>query len=325
VFRSIVAVLFVALFVNMALASDARTLTARSGVQPAHSQEAVHPFVNVAAVIQSQTTLIFVSDSENNVVNIYNKVGGALVGQLAGFNEPQGIAVDNQGNLYVANTSGNNILVYAPPYTALTATYDDLGQFPAGVSAFGNGKFVAVTNILGAGFGPGSITVFKSGVAVATITDPSIAEAFFCGFDLDGNLYFDYFDASFTAQIGEIAAATRKGTTFTPLTSGVALEFPGGVEVGKKNIAVDDQDAKVIYTFAPPVGSSLGSPIFTTPLSGSGDAVTFYFGPTFKDVWVADAENADAADYLYPAGGSPTSTIAIPSSEPIGVAVYRTR
>ncbi len=30
---------------------------------------------------------------------------------------PRGLAVDSKGNLYVANSGGNNILVYGPGYT----------------------------------------------------------------------------------------------------------------------------------------------------------------------------------------------------------------
>jgi hypothetical protein len=324
VFKSIVVLLFAALFANLAIAANVNTLTARTGVMPAaRSLATVHPFVNVPA-IQVQTTLVFVSDAANNVVDIYDKSGNVL-GQIGGFSEPQGLAVDEKGNLYVANTLGNNVLIYAPPYTTLTTTLTDAGQYPVGVSTYNNGKFVAVTNIIDTSSTAGSVTIYKNGVQGPTITDPSIARAYFCGFDNTGNLYLDYITSDATVGIGEIANVPKKGVTFTALTTTQTIEFPGGVEAAKRNVAVLDQDAQTIYTFAPPVAGSLGAPIDTTALNGAGDPVTFWFGPNFKDVWIGDAENADAVDYRYPAGGSAVSVISIPSSQPIGVAVYRTR
>ncbi len=207
----------------------------------------------------------------------------------------------------------------------LTTTLSDAGQYPVGVSTFDNGKFVAVTNIIDTSANPGSVTIYKNGVQGPTITDPSIQEAYFCGFDNSGNLYFDYRKPDFSVGIGVIANVSKKGVTFTELTTAQTIQYPGGVEAAKRNVAVLDQLAQTIYTFAPPVAGSLGAPIDTTVLNGVGDPVTFWFGPNFKDVWIGDAENGDAADYRYPAGGSALSDISIPSSQPIGVAVYRTR
>jgi len=87
-------------------------------------------------------------------------------------------------------------------------------------------------------------------------------------------------------------------------------------------IAVDDQEAFAVYTYKAPVKGSLGSPVHTTPLTGTGDPVAIAFTSTDKDVWTADAVNLDAAEYAYPKGGSAVTTFPLTgAAEPIGVAV----
>ena len=117
----------------------------RPGVM-SHGPIAVHPFVDVAAVLKSKIE-IFVSDAENNVVNIYN-TSGKLLGQIVGLSEPQGIAADGRANLYVVDTANSAVQIYAPPYNKPPKTLADPGEYPAGVAVTYNGEFVAVTNII---------------------------------------------------------------------------------------------------------------------------------------------------------------------------------
>jgi hypothetical protein len=291
---------------------------ARPGVV-SHGPIAVHTFVDVAALEKSKIE-IFVSDAENNVVNIYN-TSGKLLGQIAGLSEPQGIAADGKAYLYVVNTADSDIQIYAPPYNKPPKKLGDPGQYPAGVAVTYNGEFVAVSNIISVSGGPGSILIFKNGKAGFKISSSALARVYFIAFDAKGNLYADGENSSGQVVIGEIANATKGGKKFKTLTYNATIGFPGGIQVTTDDkIAIADQESATIYTFNQPDKGSLGSPIATTVLTGSSDPVTFAFTKSNKDLWTADAGLAGLAEFAYPVGGSPIKSFS-EGGEPIGVAL----
>jgi len=315
------AVVLVACFVGVAMAADHATSVARPDVV-AGPPAPVHPFVNVHGLAKSTT--IFVSDAEDGVVNFYNTSGKQL-GQLTGFEEPQGLASDTNGNVYVADTENARIQVYAPPYKKTPKTLSDPGYYPAGVSVLISGKttYVGATNICSdPDCTQGGFAFWKNGKAIgAPWQSSNIYRVYFGAFDAKGNFYADGENSSGDLVIGVIPNAIKGKTTFNVLTTGNSIEFPGGVEVTLKgDIAIDDQDAATVYTYAPPKNGSLGSPIETTSLSGSSDAVTFAFTSTDGDLWTADAGLAESLEFAYPAGGSAVTTITV-GGQPIGVAV----
>jgi|SRR5271169_2162432 len=299
-----------------------QTSVARPGVTP-HERVAVHPFLNAKAV-KGTLSMIVVSDAADNVVNVYNN-SGTLIGQLNGFFEPQGLASDRAGNLYVADTANSRIQIYAKGFTSPPTTLSDPGQYPAGVDVRGNGGLIAVTNIIDTNGGPGSVTLYRNGVAKATILNSSFARVYFCAFDATGNLYVDGEDASGNVLVGEIANASTGGRTFSTLTYSAPISFPGGIQVTNSGqIAILDQLGPIIYTFNPPVGGSLGSPVATTTLDGSSDPVTFAFKVAALQLYTADAGLAESLEFAYPGGGSSEATISV-GGQPIGVAVVPTQ
>ena len=318
--KVIFAVLLVACFVSVSLAADKAISVARPDVVKG-GQITVHHFVNVPA-IEAAGPKIAVSDAVNNVVNIYNQKGKQLA-QLTGFSEPQGLASDAKGNIYVADTANSRIQIYAPPYTKTPKTLADSGQYPAGVSVLDNGKYVAVTNIISTSGGAGSVTLYTNGKAGTAITSSDFARVYFDGFDKSGNLYIDGENSNGGVVVGEIPKlTTNKKAAIVSLTTGNAISFPGGVEVTTKGlIAIDDQEGAAIYSYKAPKKGSLGSPVATTPVTGSSDPVTFAFTSNNADLWTADAGNADSAEFAYPKGGSALKSIPVSGGEPIGVAV----
>jgi sugar lactone lactonase YvrE len=320
--NSVLAVLLTASLASAAVAADRnpRSLARPDVVAPGHIY--VHQFVDVKG-IKEATTKIFVSDAANNVVDIYNTAGKQLA-QLTGFSEPQGLATDSKGNLYVADTANSRIQVYAPPYTKTPKSYADSGQYPAGVSVTIVGKvtYVGVTNIISTSGGPGSVTIYKNGKAGAAISNSNFGRVYFDSFDASGNLYIDGENSSGAVVVGEIAKATTTGKKIAVLKTKNSIEFPGGIEVTTKGlIAIDDQDAATVYSYKAPVKGSLGNPAHTTPVTGSSDAVTFAFTSTNADLWTADAGNEDSAEFAYPTGGSALHSIPVTGGEPIGVAI----
>ena len=122
-----------------------------------------------------------------------------LVLSCAGFaasnplRSPRGLALDASGNLYVANTDGNNILVFSPSYSQLRSK-----TITAGINAPTSLVFDSLGNLWVANSGAsngganGSISQYTAGVqnAGATITD-GIDNPFSIAMDGIGNLFVE--------------------------------------------------------------------------------------------------------------------------------------
>jgi len=126
---------------------------------------------------------------------------------------------------------------------------------------------------------------------------------------------------------GEIVGGV-KGKTIAKLTTGNPIGFPAGVAVTPGGlIAIEDELQRTIYSYKPPHGGALGSPVSTTVLQSTMDPVTFAFGPRAGVVVTVDADLALTNQYTFPAGGAPTGTIMFPPSDypyAVGVAVTPT-
>jgi hypothetical protein len=103
------------------------------------------------------------------------------------LNEPNGLAVDSKGNLYVANSGGNNILVFNDKYQYLPAKTLVQGVFhPTGVAIDPMGN-IWVTNYIQ---NEGSVTEYTNGqqVASGTITE-GVSSALAIAADGSGNIW----------------------------------------------------------------------------------------------------------------------------------------
>jgi hypothetical protein len=280
-------------------------------------------FVNSAAIAHA-TKLIVVSDDEDEAVIVYNPSGQPLA-VLSGFGYPQGLANDTKGDLYVADQTKSRIRIYSPGFKSKPKTLRDPGQYPVALDSFGSGKYLAVVNQYTTSYGPGSVTMYVNGVEGATITNPAIDQASFDAFDAKGNLYVTFApNGSSCPCIGEIADATKGGATLATLTTANSIS-PYGIQVtASGQIAVFDQGSNTIYTYNPPVGGSLGSPVARTVLGGTflNGPAQFAFTKDMKDFYVANnSDNNSLYEYRYPAGGGPVSSISV-GGLPFGVALF---
>jgi hypothetical protein len=295
-----------------------KTTVARVPVK--HSDVKVRPYYNSKFFATGVPSTVAVSDAGTNTVDIYNE-SGALQATLTGFSEPQGMTSDRAGNIYIADTANGQIQIWAPPYSGPPTLLADPGQYPAGVDQRNNGGFIAVSNIISQSGTAGSISLYRNGSQVATISDPNLQECFFLAFDHAGNLYFTGFNTAFSVIVGEVAHASTGGRTVQYLTTSNSISFPGGVQVNNDGtIDIGDQsDPSQIYTYNAPSGGSLGSPISTTSLSSSVDAVTFALKVHNHNLYTADAGAAASQEYSFPGGTLENSISGL--VEPIGVAL----
>jgi hypothetical protein len=258
----------------------------------------------------NDSELLYVSDSADDVVDVFGYPSGTPVGQLTGFSMPQGLCADRDGDVYVTNTATSQILEYAPASSTLLQTISDAGEYPIGCAVNSVGQ-LAVTNFsTTSGGAGGSLSVYPPSFGgPITITSPDFESMYFAGFDSNNNLFIDGRDSSGNFQLGELPSG---GNTITPITvSGATIGFPGSVQVttpGNK-VNVGDQTGQVVYRM-----SEAGVVSGNTSLSGASDCVqgTIYpdevKGGAVKYI-CPDAGTTNTEFFKYPAGGSATHTI----------------
>jgi len=200
------------------------------GMAPHGTGAAVHPFIDFAAMAKNKGPTIAISDTSNNVVDLFT-AAGTQVGQLTGFNVPVGMASDVKGDLYVVDQLNARVQIYAAGFASPPTTLSDPGQYPYDVDSFANGAYVAVVNYETSRAGPGSASIFKGSTLLRTITGPNTLNLRFCAFDGKGNLYVDGLDQNSNSVLGEIPRATSGGSTFEQLTTTNTIGDVAGIQV----------------------------------------------------------------------------------------------
>jgi hypothetical protein len=303
-------------------------LTANGAVSSGH-QATTPSFFSPGAKTKP---LIFVSDPQNNVVDIYLQAdkGQKMVGQITGLTTPGGLATDVARNLYVLNGgSPSNVLVYAPPYTASpTLTLSDNGYLPQGVAVSPQGV-VGVANTCAApscNLGTGNVTFYaqNSAMPCATVAATNLAQVFFDAFDDKGNLYITAFDPSFNTVVGEVKGGCN-AKSITLLKTGNTINFPNAIQVDKADrIAILNAGGStydVLDIYKAPISGSLGNPVSVVQLVTPAYPVEFAFSASNADVYTAEQGSGGLANtYDFPGGGTAEHTI-IMGGSPYGLAV----
>jgi DNA-binding beta-propeller fold protein YncE len=242
----------------------------------------------------------------------YSQRSGKQTGQITGFDGASGLAVDSNGNLYVANCLASDALVFAPgasqPSLILTGT---AGAQTIAVSPAGEVAVVAFDfdhDITYASFyHKGERKPFKRiGASYFLQNDTSP----FAAYDDHGNLYI-VGGSDNHAAIGEIIGGGR-GSAIKVLAI-TNLFVPEGIAVDRDHhlLVADQPDGSsgVVYQYQLPDPSS---PIATMSLAfddPSGIALT----KSGKSLYVA-FRSGEVASFAYPAGGSPTQTVELPGA-----------
>jgi hypothetical protein len=269
---------------------------------------------------KKKKALLYISDYNNSVLDVYSYPALKMVGQITGLSNPDGLCNDKKGNIWAANNTGQNLAEYKHGGTSPIATVSDSNNYPVSCSVDPGTGNLAASNIFTLSGAQGSVAVFAKAKGSPTFyQDADLHDVFFVGYDNKGNLFADGENASGRFEFAELAKGSS--TLKTIALSGGSITFPGTIRWDGKNVAVGDQEYQGQATSAIDQTNGGGGQITgVTVLSGSVDVVGFTIA---KSVAIGpDAGNATVEFYKYPAGGSPTKTLT-GFSAPYGSAISK--
>jgi sugar lactone lactonase YvrE len=242
----------------------------------------------------------FLSNTPNN--------GGVSPSSLSA---PRGVAVDDQSNLYVADTGNNRILVYRDPNTQ-----DNVADFVIGQTSFSaNGAAIPPTS---------SSLNFPRGMAIDSANNLYVA-------DTGNNRVLEYdtplgkggvADRVF-GQFGSfiVNVVNNNGANATGAPSASNLNGPYGVGVdSQQNVYVADTLNNRVLIYKTPLTTDTVADIVigqnASNTSGTGSTSTTLNGPyrlvvdTASNLYVCDSNNNRVLEYTTPITGPTTGSAA---------------
>jgi hypothetical protein len=282
----------------------------------------VRPAPAGARLPAGKASYVYVSDTATNWVFGYDARSGQLVEQITGFSQPQGLATDRDGNLYVADSLNERVVVFPAGKTKASRVLRDPHQLPESVAIAPNGDVAVVNEFTDRG-NAGSVSFYHAGAtrSYATVGAPFFSKGLFCGYDRKGNLYVDGTNANDASIVVEIAGGGSGNAMVNLGISGVQ-QIGGLAVIRNGDYLVGDSFNNVVYEFAAgsnalvatiPLGVTIYAPSLTLSRSGTG-------------IWVAalnfSSGAGEALEFSYPGGGAPVDTISVGSGNaPYGIAI----
>lgn len=274
---------------------------------------------DLAPDIGGAKRLLFVSDDASDDVFVYSLPGFRRKGRLTGFQEPQGLCSDAQGNVWVTSTVNSQIVKYSRT-GRLLATLHDAGQWPVSCAVNQANGDLAVSNTTTTLGYSGSIFVYSRGSGTPKVLqDPKEFNYYFVGYDDAGNIYEDgYSDKGHDPMVSRCKAGKTSCSAVS--FSGATLYYPGGIawdNVGKRVLIGDQacggQPMSCVYSTTSS-GSTLTvqSTTILNNYDGTGCDVAqgaivrssaVYVGPCITSA----SSTSSVARWSYPQGGAPAN------------------
>ncbi len=254
--------------------------------------------------------LAYVSDYEHDSVAIFNAKTGASLGQIGGLSAPAGLFVDGRHRLWVANSGGAAVLVFARGTTSPSLTLSDPAERPFDVVQCPSGAVYA-SNYYNFNTGIGDVAVYAKGSTSPTgsLADPNEFQNYFITCDRHNNVFTTLELGDLASQVDEYAGGAA------PAVRILGVDSPGGIAVNAAgNLVVDDPDGHAIaeYTEA---GAATGHKFSTSIRELIFDIAIARNG---KTVLGANASGSGIAFALW--SGTAAKTYTTSFVEPIGAA-----
>jgi len=242
--------------------------------------------------------LLYLSDVSTSDVDVFSYPRDRLVGKLSGFGAPRSECLDREGDVWIADVAGYDVIEYphgsAKPIVALSTP----GAPRACSVDPGSGNLAVTGGLSGVILAVYHRTKHGKWLDPIKYASSSIRNVAFCGYDAQGNLFIDGLDKSGDFRLAELP---HHATAFVDVSVNQSIAGPGQVQWDGSALAVGDTGVapSVIYRFS--VSGSSATRIGSTTLRATKSVRQFWvdgahvIGPDF---------DADVGVWNYPAGGS---------------------
>ena len=193
--------------------------------------------------------------------------------------------------------------------TSPIETLTESAGLPAGCAVDATTSDLAVTILSN-----GDVVIFRPGSKSGTTLSSGLIEAFFDGYDTNGNLFVDGFNSDDTFQLVELPKGSSR---FEAISISSAITFPNSVQWDGTYLTMGCAQGICRYRI---VGTKA---ILKGIVSLSADCAGYWIARPY--VYCADAGDNDGEVFKYPAGGSPIATLTGSFDEPLGVVSLRVR
>jgi hypothetical protein len=238
--------------------------------------------------------LIYVADFTGNAVEIYSATGSdqSPIGQITdGISGPEGICVDDRGDLFVTNVTNQTVTMYPHGSTTYKLQYTGFA-YPTAVTAGKNG-WVYVSDLVGEKVVEFPKNSTRSKVTIDITYPQGVA------LDSKNNLYVEYNTGAHGGGPGDVDEFAPKSTKGEDLKLPIVWGAGDAID-GKSDVVVADQGSgsnAAVYVFPP--GSTEPSETIT---QGMEDPFRIAFDKRFKHLYVADPEVNKLLVYDYSSG-----------------------
>lgn len=263
--------------------------------------------------------LLYVTNAKTDEVFVYTYPQGKHVGTIGDLGAPRSECADANGNVWVADTEGEDVVEYAhggsAPIVALNINGPPTGcsvdpvTGSLAVSGGVNGVVLSIFRPTKHGWG-----------SPRRLLDTAMDTPAFCAYDNQGNLFLDGRDKADGNAF--LFYALRKGAkSFTKVKLGKTIKLPGQVQWDGTNVAVADAGLSPSPVYQFKIGGQTGKLTGTTILRNSKFVRQFWIaGGTLVG---PDPAGHDVGFWNYPAGGSPAQRITNVNAYGAAVSVAR--
>jgi sugar lactone lactonase YvrE len=238
--------------------------------------------------------VVYVANYFNDNVQIYALPGLGNIGMIQGITNPQGLAVDRTGNLYVVDQNANDVLVFHKgkkvPFRTLTDTNGIAFQI-----AVGRDGTVYLTNEFDNNLGNGNVNEYAPGSTQPskTLHNSRFNTVEGVGLDSNNNLYVTFDDNHVVGRIEEYAPGSSVGKLLLP-----KLKAAGGITFDSADdLVVCDQTAPAVKIFAQGSGNPKGE--FA---QRQIDPFNLALTKSQQQIFVTDPHSGNTYEYAYPSG-----------------------
>jgi hypothetical protein len=257
--------------------------------------------------------LLYISDAGTFEVHAYAFPSLKLMGTLTGFSRPQGECSDKDGDVWITNTNGQNVLEYAHGGTSAIADLADPAGYPVGCAVDPSTGDLAVTNLYDIS-GSGEVLVYKNARGTPRpYSNHALHYCYFDAYDDKGTLYVS---GSSVSGAYLLTVHTPGGRSLSRITlTGGAIYFPGGVAWDGSSLVLGDQkcrnhDASCLYRAT--VSGATAHITGMTALTNACDVAQAAIAGKLVaggDYEYCGARHSSVDLWRYPAGGAPLKRI----------------